>query len=339
MTLALSLGTIIIGSVLVALYGIIAGLLIMGVDRKLAARMQARIGPPLTQPFTDLRKLLVKQSIVPENAIPWLFNAAPLLALASSLVILLYLPIGPLAPVLGQYGDLVLVMYLLTVPALAMVAGGFSSGSPYATVGAQREMVTMISYEFPFAVAIIGVAWRLAAAGAGLPFSLLTLTAIPIWSVVGPFGFVGALCLLVLVMLVIPGEVSRIPFDTPEAETELAGGLLLEYSGRNLAMFTLSLGVKTIVMGSLAVAMFLPWNLSPLLGLTGAVALVVDLAFFALKVFAVLFLAVILLRIGVARFRINQVVSGYWVYLGTLGIFGLIMLIADAGIAAVSGVA
>jgi formate hydrogenlyase subunit 4 len=230
-------------------------------------------------------------------------------------------------------------MYLLTIPALAMVAGGFSSGSPYATVGAQREMVTMISYEFPFAVAIIGVAWRLAAAGAGLPFSLLTLTAIPIWSVVGPFGFVGALCLLVLVMLVIPGEVSRIPFDTPEAETELAGGLLLEYSGRNLAMFTLSLGVKTIVMGSLAVAMFLPWNLSPLLGLTGVAALVVDLAFFALKVFAVLFLAVILLRIGVARFRINQVVSGYWVYLGTLGIFGLIMLIADAGIAAVSGVA
>jgi NADH:ubiquinone oxidoreductase subunit H len=63
--------------------------------------------------------------------------------------------------------------------------------------------------------------------------------------------------------------------------------------------------------------------------------MVVDLAFFALKVFAVLFLAVILLRIGVARFRINQVVSGYWAYLGALGIFGLIMLIADAGLAAV----
>jgi formate hydrogenlyase subunit 4 len=335
MTLALALGVIVIGAALVSLYGIISGLLIMGVDRKLAARMQARIGPPLTQPFTDLRKLLVKQSIVPENAIPWLFNAAPLLALASSLVILLYLPIGPLAPVLGQYGDLVLVMYLLTVPALAMVAGGFSSGSPYATVGAQREMVTMISYEFPFAIAIIGVAWRLAFAGVGLPFSLNTLTDVPIWSVVGPFGFLGALCLLVLVMLVIPGEVSRIPFDTPEAETELAGGLLLEYSGRNLALFTLSLGAKTIVMGSLAVAMFLPWNLSPLLGLGGIAAMVVDLAFFALKVFAVLFLAVILLRIGVARFRINQVVSGYWAYLGALGIFGLIMLIADAGLAAV----
>ena len=333
MTTALTLGVIIIGAVLVSLYGIIAGLLIMGVDRKLAARMQARIGPPIRQPFIDLRKLLMKQSIVPENAIPWLFNAAPLLALASSLVILLYLPIGPLAPVLGQYGDLVLVMYLLTVPALAMVAGGFSSGSPYATVGAQREMVTMISYEFPFALAIIGVAWRLGFAGVGLPFSLVTLATVPIWSVVGPVGFLGALLLLVLVMLVIPGEVSRIPFDTPEAETELAGGLFLEYSGRNLALFTLSLGVKTIVMGSLAVAMFLPWNLSPLLGLTGIAALVVDLAFFALKVFAVLFLAVILLRIGVARFRINQVVSGYWLYLGTIGFFGLILLIADAALA------
>ena len=336
MSLALSVGKIVLGALLVSVYGILAGLVIMGVDRKLAARMQARIGPPLTQPFTDLRKLLVKQSIVPENAIPWLFNAAPLAALASSLVILLYLPVGPFAPVLGRFGDLVLVMYLLTVPALAFVAGGFSSGSPYATVGAQREMVTMISYEFPFAVAIIGVAWRLGITGLATPFSLITLTRVPIWSVVGPLGLVGALLLLVLVMLVIPGEVSRIPFDTPEAETELAGGLLLEYSGRNLALFTLSLGVKTIVMGSLAVAMFLPWNLSPLLGLGGIGALALDLAFFAAKVFLVLFLAVILLRVGVARFRINQVVSGYWMYLGTLGIFGLILLIADAGLAGVA---
>ena len=335
MSLAFSAGKIVLGTIAVSVYGILAGLVIMGVDRKLAARMQARIGPPLSQPFTDFRKLLVKQSIVPENAIPWLFNAAPLAALASSLVVLLYLPVGPLAPVLGNYGDLVLVMYLLTVPALAFVVGGFSSGSPYATVGAQREMVTMISYEFPFAVAIIGVAWRLGYAGVGLPFSLLTLTSVPIWSVVGPAGFLGALLLFVLVMLVIPGEVSRIPFDTPEAETELAGGLLLEYSGRNLALFTLSLGVKTIVMGSLVVAMFLPWNLSPLLGLSGIAAVALDLAFFAVKVFLVLFLAVILLRVGVARFRINQVVSGYWMYLGTIGIFGLILLIADAGLAAV----
>ncbi|MDD1706554.1 MAG: NADH-quinone oxidoreductase subunit H, partial [Methanoregulaceae archaeon] len=131
-----------IGVVLVAVFGIVIGLFLMGFDRIVAARMQARIGPPLTQPFTDIRKLFAKENVVPENAIPWLFNLAPVLALAAAITILLYLPIGGFPPVLSEGGDLILVMYLLTIPALALVAGGFASGSPYATVGAQREMVT-----------------------------------------------------------------------------------------------------------------------------------------------------------------------------------------------------
>jgi formate hydrogenlyase subunit 4 len=100
----------------------------MGVDRIVTARMQARIGPPLSQPLTDLRKLFIKENVVPANAIPWLFNLAPVIALASALTILLYIPVGGYPPVLSGGGDLILVMYLLTLPALALVAGGFSSG-------------------------------------------------------------------------------------------------------------------------------------------------------------------------------------------------------------------
>ena len=135
------------GAVLVAAFGVLAALFLLGIDRIVTARMQARIGPPLSQPLTDLRKLFTKENVVPENAIPWLFNAAPVIALASVITILFYIPVGGFPPVLPGGGDLILVMYLLTIPALALVAGGFSSGSPYATVGAQREMVTMIAYE------------------------------------------------------------------------------------------------------------------------------------------------------------------------------------------------
>jgi Formate hydrogenlyase subunit 4 len=155
--------TTIAGVVLITLFGIIAGLFLMGVDRICAARMQMRQGPPLTQPFTDIRKLLCKDSVVPANAIPSLFNAAPIVAFASAVTVLFYLPLGSILPVgtplpmIGEYGDLILIMYLLTVPALAMVAGGFASGSPYASVGAQREMVTMIAYEFPLAIAIVAI--------------------------------------------------------------------------------------------------------------------------------------------------------------------------------------
>jgi len=321
-----------------SLFAIAGGLFLLGVDRKLAAHMQARIGPPIRQPFIDVAKLLQKENVVPENAIPRIFHAAPVIALASSIVILFYLPVGSVLPVLGMYGDLVLVMYLLTVPALAMVAGGFASGSPYATVGAQREMVTMIAYEFPLTIVVIGVAWRIGAAGLASPFALATIAATPIWTVVGPLGLIGAFILLLVLAVVTPAELSRIPFDTQEAETELAGGLLVEYSGRNLAMFYLAQGVKTLVLAAVIVAIFFPWNLSGFLAMPPWLAIPADLLFFLVKAIIVLFFAVTLVRVGMARFRITQVVSIYWRSLSVIGLFGLILLMADAALPALVGV-
>lgn len=328
--------SIIGGTVAVALFGILAGLVFMGVERKFAAHMQARIGPPIRQPFRDVAKLLSKDSIVPENAIPLLFNMAPVLALASSIVILLYIPLGGFLPVLAGYGDLILVMYLLTVPALALVAGGFASGSPYATVGSQREMVTMMSYELPLAIAVIAIAWRLAAAGIADPFSLATIagtaTGITIWSVAGPLGIIGFVLLLIVLAWVTPAELSRVPCDTPEAETELCGGLLVEYSGRNLGLFYLAQGVKTVAMAALAVALFLPWNISWYVALSPNAALVADFAFFLLKLMVVIFFSVSVIRVGMARFRITHVVSIYWGYLGGLGLLGLLCVVLDASL-------
>ncbi|HUU76593.1 MAG TPA: complex I subunit 1 family protein [Methanoregulaceae archaeon] len=331
-------GLILLSAIVVTVYGIVVGLFLLGVDRKLAAHMQARVGPPLRQPFIDVRKLLIKENVIPENAIPWIFNLAPLAALASSIVILLYLPIGTIYPPLGAFGDLVLVMYLLTIPALAMVAGGFASGSPYATVGAQREMVTMIAYEFPLAIVIVAVAWRLGAAGIANPFALASIAGNPIWSVAGPLGIIGAILLLLVLAAVTPAELSRIPFDTQEAETELAGGLLVEYSGRNLAMFYMSQGVKTLVMAAIAVALFLPWNISSFVGLPAGIDLIADLIFFLGKVILVMFFSVSLVRVAMARFQISRVVSVYWIYLGLIGLTGLILLMADAALGPLSGV-
>ena len=84
---------------------------------------------------------------------------------------------------------------------------------------------------------------------------------------VGILAFIGFIILLLVIIIVTPAELSKIPFDAPEAETEIAGGLLAEYSGRNLAMFYLTDGVKTVVMASIIVALFFPYNISPILGL------------------------------------------------------------------------
>ena len=225
---------------------------------------------------------------------------------------------------------MILVLYLLIIPSLALVIGGFASGSPYATVGAQREMVSMIAYELPLAVAVIAIAWRLMAAGVSNPFSMLTLMQISVWDVVGPLGILALLILLVMMAWVTPGELSKIPFDSPEAETELAGGILVEYSGRNLGLFTLSQAVKTVAMSAFGIILLLPWNLSPILGLSGLSAGAVDLVFFVLKVLFVVIVSVTVVRTMMARFRITQVVGLYWLVLGVLGALAIILLMADA---------
>lgn len=327
--LSKTLITLILGTVSLALFGIVFGLLYKGVDRKLSAHMQGRIGPPIRQPFRDVVKLFAKENIVPENAIPWIFNLAPLVGLVATISILLYLPLGGFPPLFSSKGDLILILYLLIVPSLAMVVSGFASGSPYATIGAQREMATMIAYEFPLAIIIISIAWRLNADGASNVFTLSTISATPTWNIVGPLGFIGLIILLFVLVIVTPAELSKIPFDAPEAETEIAGGLLVEYSGRNLAMFYLTDGVKTVVMASLIVALFFPYNLSPVLGMTSYAAFAVDIMFYLVKVFLVILFSVTLIRVAIARLKIDQIVYTYWVPLTLVSLIGLICVMWD----------
>ncbi len=318
----------------IALFAIPFGLLTKGIDRKLAAHMQWRVGPPVWQPFWDVKKLLQKESIVPDDAISWLYNSAPIIALASTLVILLYIPLGPFGPVLQGHGDIILVLYLLTIPSLAMVAGGFASSSPFASIGAQREMVLMMSYEFPLAVTVIALAWKIASLYPGeRVFSLAVFAEHPVWSIMGPLGWMGAAILLVVLLLVTTGEITKVPFDIAEAETEIAEGLFVEYSGRNLGLFYLADAVKTVVMSSLIVAIFFPYNLSPLL--SGYVSLptwvwgVVDFLFFLLKLEIVIFFCMTFVRVSVARFKVNQVVKIYWGYLTLASLIALVFIALD----------
>lgn len=306
------------------------GLVYKGFDRKLAAHMQGRIGPPLRQPFYDVGKLMIKENIVPAHAVKWLFNGMPVISLAAVATILFYLPLGGFPPLFSGYGDLILVLYLLAVPSLAMMIGGFAASSPYATVGAQREMVMLMGYEFPLAITLVSLAWRLATILPGAQtFSLGVLAAHPLWGLVGPLGIIGLVLLLISLLVVTPAELSKIPFDIPEAETEIAGGLLAEYSGRNLAMFYLADAVKMIVMASLIVALFIPYGVAAPLGLTGALGAFIDALFFLVKIFVVIFFAVIVVRVGFARLKVDQVARLFWLPMTALALLGMIFLALD----------
>ncbi|MBN2395338.1 MAG: NADH-quinone oxidoreductase subunit H [Candidatus Atribacteria bacterium] len=320
----------IMGALLIAILGVIIGLFYKGVDRKLAAMMQSRVGPPIRQPFLDFFKLMIKENIVPANAVPWVFNGAPVMALVSTITILYYIPIASIPALLGNSGDLILVTYLLAIPAIGLVVGGFSSGSTYASIGAQREMVMMMSYELPLVTTVIALGWRLSLAFPGLNvFSLEVLAAHPIWGMVGPLGFIGALLLLFTLAIVTPAELSVVPFDIPEAETELAGGILVEYSGRNLALFELANAVKMIVMASLTIALFFPYNIAHLFSIGGILGTLIDVLFFFIKLFVVIFLEATFIRVSVARLKIDQASVAYLIYLSVLGLMGLLLIAID----------
>ncbi len=316
----------VLGMTALAFFG---GFLVQGVDRKLAALMQSRIGPLLRQPWWDFQKLLGKENIVPEYAVPCIYNLAPVAAFASVVTILLYMPMAGMAPVLQGYGDLILVLYLFALPALAMVFGGFASGSPYAAIGAQREMVTMIGYELPLGAVIIAFAWKMADAGLVHPFALQTIADHPVWGMVGPFGWVGFFLLLLAMEMVTPAELSKVPFDSPEAKSELAEGILVEYSGRNLGIFYAAMGGKMVAMTALTIALFFPYNLSAWVSVGPLAAHLLDIGFYIVKFFLVMFFTITLVRVVMARFRITQVIEIYWKLTGAMALLGLILIMLD----------
>jgi len=299
------IAAIIGGLVVLGVIGTLFALLYLGIDRKLVAHMQGRIGPPIVQPLRDIRKLLMKESIIPDGSLSWLFRAAPILCLVGSAILFLYIPIFGQKALLESFGDAIVLLYLLVIPSLALVVAGFASSSPYATVGAQREMVIMMSYEFCLAMAIVAIGWRTSYVAGAHPFALSTIAASPIWNIAGPAGVVGT-------------------------ETEIAGGLLVEYSGRNLALFYIASAIRAFAMAALIVALFFPYNLSSVIGSgVPALAAVVDGLFFLLKVFVVMFICIMLIRAAMARFKIDQASKVYVIAMSLISLVGLILIRLD----------
>lgn len=315
-------------AIFVAITAIVLGLIFKGIDRILAARMQKRVGPPILQPFYDVKKLLIKENIVPEKSAKWIFNLMPFVALLSVILVLLYIPFGT-TPVLEGYGDLIAVLYILLLPSLAVVLGGFASSSPYAGVGAQREMVKLMSFEFPLAIVSMSVAWLLYSSGVENVFSLSVISLNPVWGFTGIIGFFGLLLLFLTLLFVMPAELGRVPFDVSEADSEIAGGSFVEYSGKNLALFYLADAVKTIAIASLIIALFLPYTISSIINVSGISGVLLNIIFYIFKLFIVIFIGSTMARVMTARLRINQVVSAYWKYSVIISLVGLALIFID----------
>lgn len=206
--------------------------LLVWVERKVVARFQDRIGPNrvgpfgLIQPFADIIKLLIKEDITPSGADKIVYNLAPVLSLASVLLLWAILPLSALI-----YGvDLnVAVLYLVAAGALgtlSVIMAGWSSNNKYALLGAFRAVAQMISFEIPM-VAVLLIPTLLAGS-----MSLKTIVEQQnVWYIVlAPLGFV-------IFLISAIAELGRSPFDLNEAESEIVAGFHIEYSGMKFGLF------------------------------------------------------------------------------------------------------
>lgn len=296
------------------LFVFVCGLLLAGIDRKILARMQKRVGPPLLQPFYDFFKLMGKETIIPDAANRAIYRIAPIAGLASLVITMDFIPVFSYSA-FHFSADIILIIYLLTIPAVALIIGGSASGSPFAGVGISREMVTMISYELPLILVLLSVAKK--AGGDAFCFSL---SGIVDWQQTAGLGIAhwSLIPAALAMLLVIPAEVGTQPFDTAEAETEICEGPLVEYSGAPLGVFKLNTAIKMFLMTSLFTSLFFGGIDTGIVALNALILFLIDAG---LTVLCMTFIHAI-----TARLKIEHLFKFYWTGVSALALLSLILV-------------
>jgi NADH-quinone oxidoreductase subunit H len=290
------------------------------IDRKLYARMQNRRGPLYTgyqgilQPVADIFKLFFKEDIVPASADRFMFSLMPILGLAAVVTAGLYIPVWLFTPYNSFEGDLIVVLYLLSIPTLVLFLAGWFSVSPFSLIGATRVLTQLFAYEVPFFLALLTPAvvagsWKIQKIAA-FPWTSGAWWVIPL-----------QIPAFVVALLALQAKLERVPFDIPEAETEVVGGPLTEYGGKKLALFRLQKDVLMLVGSAFIAALFLGAFLGGVW--LGGLRLLVK------TIFIVFLLSVI--RAAFARIRIDQIVTFSWKYLAPVSLIQLLIVLLLKG--------
>jgi formate hydrogenlyase subunit 4 len=280
-------------SFLLCLLNVAAALLLSplceGIMRKLRAAIHSRIGPPITQPYWDLLKLLGKEDLRSAGGI--VYASLPALTLASALLLATLIPMGSTAP-LTFAGDMIAVIYVAAMSGVLLMLGGFASASPYAFIGSSREMMMLLSVEPVLAIALTVGAFKA---------RTLAVVGISDWQVHNGPSISMAIA-GVAFFLALQAVAGKLPFDIAEADQEIMGGPLVEQSGPRLALLRWAIWVKQLVLVFLLVEVFVPW---PHFG-----NFIIDLVATIVKVLIVLVLVAVIDVVN-PRLRIDQAMGYY----------------------------
>lgn len=300
------------------------------IERKVAGRIQVRLGPyrvgprGLLQPFADTVKLLTKEDIIPDKADRFLFKLAPLLALVPAFMVFVAIPIGGTFTIPGidyvfklYISDMnVGVLYVLAIGGLGiygMIFGGWASNSKYSLLGALRSAAQMISYEVALSFAAIGVVMMSnslslveivqSQSGGFWNWNVLYLPVGPVWFAI---FFIAGLA-----------EINRIPFDLPEDEGTLGSGFHTEFSGMRFSLFMLAEYIAMVTISVLAVIFFFGGWLPPIdpamfgINVPSQIMSVWGIGWFIGKVMVFIYIFM-WVRFTLPRYRFDQLMTIGW---------------------------
>jgi len=290
------------------LFTAIIGLLASWIDRKVSARIQWRVGPPWYQPFLDFIKLTGKETIVPKNVSKSIFLLSPVIGLSAVILVSTIIWMISMESNIGFIGDLIVVIYLLMIPSVMLIVGGFASRNLLASLGASREMKLVLAYELPF---ILSIVVPIIKAGNTIILGDIIEYQRTFGAIVSNWSGVIAFLTIIFCM---QAKLTLAPFDIPEAETEIIAGPFIEYSGLSLAFFKLTKACLLFTLPVFIIILFL-----------GGVSLNgINILWSVLKYIGVLVI-IILIKNTNPRLRIDQAVKFFWGPVTLLAIIAVVL--------------
>ncbi|TCM36197.1 respiratory chain complex I subunit 1 family protein [Kribbella sp. VKM Ac-2568] len=281
---------------------------VVGVMRQVRARLEGRAGAGIGQPWRDLRKQLAKEAISPEGS-SWVFTAAPVVLLASTLVIAAVGPFISTASPLDRVADLFAVVALLLLGTVALALAGLDTGTAFGGMGASRE-ITVAALAEP-TILLVGFALSARVDSSNLAAIVDRIQDNPA-QVLSPASVLAAVALAVVVV----AEAGRLPVDNPSTHLELTmihEAMVLEYSGRDLATIELAAALRLTVLLGLWANLFLPWGVATS---ASPSALGIGAAVFVGKV-AILAVALATAEVFMAKlrlFRVPELLAGSFLF-------------------------
>lgn len=316
---------LVVGKVLLVAHVMLAlGAVLVWAERRVSAAMQDRVGPNrvgwwgLGQSIADLGKFIFKEDVVPAHVHKWMYILAPAITLVPAMITFAVIPYGPGMAIADLDVGLLYVLSIASLGIYGITLGGWASNSKYALLGGVRSSAQMISYEVVLGLSTVGV---LLTAGSLRLSDIVTDQASSGWFLWRqPLAFL-------LFLAASYAETNRLPFDLPEAETELVAGYHTEYSSMKFALFFLGEYMAMVVSSALVTTLFLGgWSFFGLERLHWSVGLLI----FAGKTLFLLFVY-IWVRWTIPRFRYDQLMNICWRWMFPLA---LLNVLVTAGAAA-----